>query len=218
MHQLLLRGLPPLVSSSSSSSDNDIASSSSSCVLLDGDWRLSLPREAVAAALMKRHLSSAAALALASTSSSPSGASLLSHPLTYDSALALADKVRVSRVRARSFNKIKVLCRKRQASASIESFSRSLARPPPPPFFNLHLPLTLFHQKQAARSDGGAERDEGGVGRREQRRERRQQQQQQQPSNAATKTAAAAAAMAPAARAKTKAAWRPRTPPPSCYL
>ena len=143
MHQqLLLRGRPPLLSSSSSD-NNDATSSSSFCVLLDGDWHLSLPREAVVAALMKRHLLSASASASTSRSSS-SGAPLLSHPLTYDSALALADKVRVSRVRSLSFNERKAVCREKQASASIV-FARFFARPISSFQPHLSLSLSLAH-------------------------------------------------------------------------
>ena len=128
MPQLLLRGLPPLVSGS----DNGAASSSSS-VFLDGDWRLSYPREAVAAALMQRHLLLSTSAAV--TSSSASGAQLLpSHPLlSHDSALALADKVRVSRVRARSFSEIKAFSLLRaRTRASTDSFALTVV---PFPFF-----------------------------------------------------------------------------------
>ena len=128
MPQLLLRGLPPLVSGS----DNGAASSSSS-VFLDGDWRLSYPREAVAAALMQRHLLLSTSAAV--TSSSASGAQLLpSHPLlSHDSALALADKVRVSRVRARSLSEIKAFSLLRaRTRASTDSFALKVV---PFPFF-----------------------------------------------------------------------------------
>lgn len=135
MHQLLLRGLPPLYSV-----DNDAdSSSSSSCVLLDGDWPLASPREAVAAALMKRHLSSMSAAASASTSSS-SVALLRSRPLSHAVALALADKVWVLKVLTRS---LRALLRE-IASASVVSFFLSLARFARSSSFNLSSFLTFF--------------------------------------------------------------------------
>ena len=92
MHQLLVRGLPPL----SQNGSNVYESSSASCVLLDGDWALASPREAVAAALMKQHSSTASAKSTLSSA-------LPHRPLSLAVALALADKVRAVRRHSRGF-------------------------------------------------------------------------------------------------------------------